>query len=148
MRIRTRFALYVWLVLPSQYVQTAALLVFQHLTHSGPNSHRVSAGLLQQSPHWSLCFQPGHPPFSGEQQERLFRSITQTLSVLSLFQTSRLPLQGKSELSYYFSPDLLCSKHVSFFLSLKSIRQTSASGPLYLLFPLALTADTCSSTSF
>ena len=88
------------------------------------------------------------PLFLGEQQERLFRSITQTLSVLSLFQTSRLPLQGKSELSYYFSPDLLCSKHVSFFLSLKSIRQTSASGPLYLLFPLSLTADICSSTSF
>ena len=65
-------------------------------------------------PHWSLCFQPGHPPFSGEQQEGLFRNMTQALSVLSLFQTSWLPLKGKSELSHYFSPDL-CSKHASFF---------------------------------
>ena len=93
--------------------------------------------------------QPGQPPFPGEQQEGLFRIITQTLSVLSLFQTSWLPLQGESQLSHYFSPDLLCSKHASFF-SVPQVHQADFCLRAFVLavFSCSYTADICSSTSF
>lgn len=136
--------MHLWLVLPSKHIQTYALLT----TPSPPllpNNHHLSAGLVPQPPHWPPCFQPCPSAQGGA--EGFFKNLTHTLSFL-YSKPSWLPLQSKSQLSYYSPLRLLCSFHTSCLLVLQTHQANCCLSPFALAIPFVLPLDSCSSTSF